>query len=60
MLVLLDDILIYIKEWESHMEHVYWSLQLLRDNQLFFKHFKCVFGAPEVEYLGHILSQEGV
>jgi hypothetical protein len=36
------------------------SLQLLRDNQLFVKHSKCAFGAPEVEYLGHIVSQEGV
>jgi hypothetical protein len=60
VLVFFDDILIYSKTWESHIEHVDKSLQLLRDNQLFVKHSKCAFGAHEVEYLGHIVSQEGV
>jgi hypothetical protein len=40
--------------------HVNKSLQLLRDNKLFMKCSKCAFRAPEVEYLGHIVSLEGV
>jgi hypothetical protein len=56
VLVFFNDILIYSKAWESNIEHVDKSLQLLRDNQLFVKHSKCAFGAPEVEYLGHIVS----
>ena len=60
VLVFFDDILIYNKAWESHIEHVDKSLQLLRDNQLFVKCSKCVVGAHEVEYLGHIVSHERV
>ena len=32
VLVFFDDILIYSKAWESHIEHVNKCLQLLRDN----------------------------
>jgi hypothetical protein len=60
VLVLFDDILIYNKAWESHIKHVDKSLKLLRDNQLFVNHPKCAFEVLEVEYLGHIISQEGV
>jgi hypothetical protein len=60
VLVFFDDILIYGKTWESHIEHVDKSLQLLRDKQLFVKCSKCDFGALKVEYFGHIVSQEGV
>jgi hypothetical protein len=60
LLVFFDDIVIYSKAWESHIDHVDKSLQLLRDNQLFVKHSKYTFGVLEVEYLGHIVSQEGV
>jgi hypothetical protein len=35
-------------------------LQLLKEKQLFSKPSKCLFGVKEVEYLGHIVSYEGV
>jgi hypothetical protein len=35
-------------------------LQLLKEQQLYSKPPKCLFGVKEVEYLGHILSHEGV
>jgi len=60
VLVFFDDILIYSKTWESHVEHVDKFLQLLREQQLFLKHSKCAFGASEVEYLGHIVTKDGV
>ena len=60
LLVFFDDIVIYSKAWESHIDHVDKSLQQLRDNQLFVKHSKYTFGVLEVEYLGHIVSHEGV
>jgi hypothetical protein len=35
-------------------------LHLLSQHQLFLKQSKCSFGALEVEYLGHIVSKDGV
>ena len=35
-------------------------LQLLKEKQLYAKPSKCFFGVMEIEYLGHIVSHEGV
>ena len=35
-------------------------LKLLEEKQLYEKPSKCPFGVQEVEYLGHIVSHEGV
>ena len=42
------------------MQHVDKVLQLLSENKLFLKWFKSDFGAFEVEYVGHIVSQQTV
>jgi hypothetical protein len=60
VLVFFDDILIYNKSWEDHVRHVDKALQLLKEKQLYAKPSKCFFGVKEVEYLGHIVSHEGV
>jgi hypothetical protein len=59
-LIFFDDILIYNRTWDIHLLHVDKVLHLLQENQLFVKKTKCLFGSNEVEYLGHIISQEGV
>ena len=60
MLVFCDDIIIYSKSWEEHVQHVDRVLQLLKEQQLYAKPFKCFFGVKEVESLGHIVSHESV
>eukprot|EP00253_Pinus_taeda_P018449 PITA_18449 len=60
VLVFFDDILIYSTSWKDHVEHVDRVLQLLEEKQLYAKRSKCFFGVQEVEYLGHIVSHEGV
>ena len=44
VLVFFDDILIYNKSWEDHVQHVDKVLQLLEAHQLYAKPSKCFFG----------------
>ena len=60
VLVFFDDILIYNKSWKDPVQHVDEVLKLLEEKQLCAKISKCFFGVQELEYLGHIVSHEGV
>ena len=60
VLVFFDDILIFSKTWDAYVQHVDKLLQLLKGNQLFIKLSKCDFGVSKVEYLFHIIGQDGV
>ena len=60
VLVFFDDILIYSKSWEDHVQHVDKRLQLLEVQQFYAKPSKCLFWVQKVEYLGHIVSHESV
>jgi hypothetical protein len=60
VLVFFDDILIYSSDSEQHKHHLSIVLQILRDHQLKAKLQKCTFGQASVEYLGHIISSQGV
>jgi hypothetical protein len=44
VLVFFDDILIYNKYWEEHVQHVDRVLQLLEEQQLYANYSKCAFG----------------
>ena len=51
VVVFLDDILIYSRTREEHLEHLRKVFQLLRENSLYAKESKCEFSAKEVKYL---------
>ena len=59
-LVYMDDILIFSKSAAEHAEHVRSVLQLLRENKFYCKLSKCTFGKAETEFLGHVISKEGI
>ncbi|MBW0479907.1 hypothetical protein O181_019622 [Austropuccinia psidii MF-1] len=55
--------LLRIKEGDEHLTAFkvkYSILQRLRDNNLFAKASKCVFHASNVEYLGYVVSSDGL
>ncbi|GJV35473.1 putative mitochondrial protein [Tanacetum coccineum] len=60
VLVFFDDILIYSKSISEHVEHLATILTTMRQNKLFSKKTKCVFGTSQVEYLGHVIFTQGV
>ena len=60
VLLFFDDIIIYNRSWKDHVQHVDKELKLLQEKKLYAKTSKCFFGVQEVEYLGHIVSHEGV
>ncbi|SJL07238.1 uncharacterized protein ARMOST_10581 [Armillaria ostoyae] len=60
VVVYLNDILIYSDNPADHWEHVCKVLHRLRANQLYCKGSKCEFHWDSVEYLGYILSPEGL
>ncbi|KAH9735939.1 hypothetical protein KPL71_017914 [Citrus sinensis] len=60
VLVFFDDILIYSSDWKEHLEHLELVFGVLSQNQLFVKKSKCAFGKKKIEYLGHVISDEGV
>lgn len=60
MLVFFDDILVYSPTLESHVEHLKEVFEVLRKNTLFVKKEKSSFAQNKVEYLGHVITEEGV
>ena len=60
VLVFFDDILIYSKDPAEHENHVRQVLQLLREHKLYAKKSKCTFFSEKVEYLGFVVSKDGV
>ena len=60
VVVFIDDILIYSKTKEEHEEHLKIILQVLREHQLYSKFSKCDFFKDKIEYLGHVITKEGI
>ena len=60
VLVYLDDILVFSKSQMEHEQHLRKVLELLRSEKLFAKLSKCSFSKTFVEFLGHVVSSDGV
>nr|GEW43868.1 putative reverse transcriptase domain-containing protein [Tanacetum cinerariifolium] len=56
MIVFIDDILIYSKTQEKHVEHLRLVSKLLKKEKLYAKFSKCEFWLREVQFLGHVIN----
>ena len=56
----LDDILVFSPDEETHRKHVRAVLTRVRDTGLTLKASKCEFHTTETEYLGYIISPQGL
>ena len=60
MTVYLDDICIFSKTYEEHLEHLKLVLDVLQQHKFHLSLHKCEFLKDELLYLGHIISADGV
>ncbi|GET67413.1 retroviral-like aspartic protease 1 [Rhizophagus irregularis DAOM 181602=DAOM 197198] len=60
MNVYIDDIIIYSKNWNEHLQHIKIVLEELRKANMMLKLKKCEWAKKNVEYLGHIVGTDGL
>jgi hypothetical protein len=56
----LDDVIIYSKTFEEHLQHIDEVFGRIREANLRLKAEKCKFAAQELQFLGHVVGQDGV
>ena len=59
-MVYIDDILVFSKTFEEHLTHLEQIFNRLRQAGLRLKLKKCTFAQPKVEYLGHVVTRDGI
>ncbi|GKE99719.1 putative reverse transcriptase domain-containing protein, partial [Tanacetum coccineum] len=60
VIVFIDDILVYSKSKDEHEVHLRLVLELLKKEELYAKFSKCEFLLQEVQFLGHVVNQNGI
>jgi hypothetical protein len=60
VLVFVDDILVYSTTMEQHLHQLQQVFNILQHHKLLLKKSKCTFAQSQLEYLGHIISAQGV
>ena len=60
VLVFFDDILVYSSDLKIHREHLSQVFEVLKLNKLLVNRKKCCVERDHIEYLGHIISIQGV
>ena len=60
MVVYMDDVLIYSRNVQEHLQHLRRALELLREKQWYVKAKKCSFFMSTVTFLGHRVSAAGI
>jgi len=60
VVMFIDYILIYTESREEHADHLRVVLEILREHQLYRKLSNCEFWLEEIQFLGHVISAQGI
>ena len=60
VIVFINDILIYSRSENEHVDHLRILFQVLKAYQFFSKFGKCEFILSSVGFLGHVVSSKGI
>ncbi|XP_047165452.1 uncharacterized protein LOC124834726 [Vigna umbellata] len=60
VVVFMNDIIIYSKTRKEHVDHLRTVLGVLREKKLYAKLSKCEFWMEEAQFLGHVISVDGI
>ena len=60
IIVFFDDVLVYSETVEDHLVHLESAFKLLLSGKFSLKRTKCTFAQSQLEYLGHVVSGNGV
>jgi hypothetical protein len=60
VVIYFDDILIYSKSYEAHLEHLRAVFNVLHDAHLFGNLEKCTFCTDRVSFLGYVVTSQGI
>lgn len=60
VLIFMDDIFVHTATLSEHIQKLKKVFQILKQHQFYIKQLKCSFAQPSLEYLGHVISAEGV
>ena len=60
VLVYLDDILIFSRTADEHLEHLTQVFKVLREHKLYCNPDKCLFFRRSLPWLGHVISDAGI
>jgi transposase InsO family protein len=60
VVIFIDDILVYSRSIREHITHLRKVFDTLREHKLYAKASKCEWCKPSLEYLGHIVSAQGL
>jgi hypothetical protein len=58
--VYIDDVVIFSRTEEEHLDHIKQVIAVIEEEGIHLKLAKCSFFNKEIEYLGHIISADGI